>query len=588
MVFVTVFCVFVTLQRHVSNDKLNITNCFNVENRETIFFLRGRIVMKKKRVLCAILATTLVLTASMGLGGCNKKEKAGSASTSAEFLDYLKDAEYPIETDKTISWWTIKGPANYNWSKPDDVPSMVAYKKSIGVDIDWKSVSGNVKQQFSLLVASGDFPDIVTYEWGVAADVPGGPDKAISDGFITPMDDLLEYYAPDIVKYIEENPSVEKELKTNEGHYYYIPCYVTTEEQNGDSTNGYVFRKDWLDDLGLAVPETIEDWYVALKAFKEKKGAEAPISMNYNYMKRGLTNPYGIALGLYKEGSTIKYGYAERGFLEFVKEMNKWYKEGILDKSIVTVDDSTVNANMLTGRTGATLYWKGNIRTMMTEGPKRDSSFSIVGVPFPVMKKGDIPTFGDRDSMTYTAGAAISQKSQNKELAMKVLNYGFTDEGRELMLFGTEGESFNIEDGNYVFTDLVMNNPDGLTFSQATGAYVRNGESIPYLKSYSGLRANYKVVDVCPEVDEAIAAWSKNEPQHSQVPYSLAPDNKVSGEYAKLQTEIGTYAEEMLLKFIVGEESLENFDKYIAELNKRGLPRLLEIAQEAYDAYLDR
>ena len=41
-----------------------------------------------------------------------------------------------------------------------------------------------------------------------------------------------------------------------------------------------MIRKDWLDDLGLEVPETIDEWYTALKAFKEEKGATAPLTLN--------------------------------------------------------------------------------------------------------------------------------------------------------------------------------------------------------------------------------------------------------------------------------------------------------------------
>ena len=44
----------------------------------------------------------------------------------------------------------------------------------------------------------------------------------------------------------------------------------------------------------------------------------------------------------------------------------------------------------------------------------------------------------------------------------------------------------------------------------------------------------------------------------------------------------------MYLKFILGDTSLDEFDSYLAELEKRGLSRYLEIAQDCVDRYMDR
>jgi putative aldouronate transport system substrate-binding protein len=68
----------------------------------------------------------------------------------------------------------------------------------------------------------------------------------------------------------------------------------------------------------------------------------------------------------------------------------------------------------------------------------------------------------------------------------------------------------------------------------------------------------------------------------------MTPSDSSAAEYAKIQTSISSYANEMMFKFIVGEESLDNFDKYIAELNNRGLETMIRITQETYDRYLAR
>ena len=293
-------------------------------------------------------------------------------------------------------------------------------------------------------------------------------------------------------------------------------------------------------------------------------------------------------MGLFNDGGTVKYGYAEEGYRQFLTEMNKWYEEGLLDRNIATIDSKGIDANVLNGKTGASHYWKSSLRNVNIAGKDKDPDFSLVGVKFPVKEKGDIPRFGTKDAMIYYAGFAISQSSKNKELAMKFLDYGFSSEGRELMQFGIEGETYVIEDGEYKFTDLILNNPEGYSISEAKAIYVRNTENIPLLQGYDNLRAKYDTKDALPEIDETIARWKINDGSQVTISNSIAPGVELTSEYAKLQTEINTYASEMFLKFILGDTPLDAFDAYLAELNKRGLPRYLEIAQDCLDRYMDR
>lgn len=542
----------------------------------------------KKRRFCLALAIVLAIS-SVAFTGCgDKKEKETVAGADAEFLEYLKTAEYPIETDRTLTAWSYRGGTTYGTYKADELPYLKNLEKKTGIKVDWTFANTDVKQQFNLLVASGDFPDMVSYMWGVSADFPGGPERAIADGYITTLDDLMDDYAPNFKQYLSDNEIAQKELKTDSGNYYYVPNYVTTKEVNGGFSNGYVFRKDWLDDLGLGLPETIDEWYTALKAFKEEKGASAPFSLSYANLGRGLTNPYDISLGLFNDEGTVRYGYAEEGYRQFLTEMNKWYEEGLLDRNIATIDSKGIDANVLNGKTGASLYWKGGLRNVNIAGKEKDSDFSLVGVKFPVKEKGDVPRFGTKDAMIYYAGFAISESSNNKELAMKFLDYGFSAEGRELMQFGIEGETFVIEDGYYKYTDLITNNPEGYSIGEATAIYIRNTENIPVIQGYDNLRAKYEPKDVVPEVDESIERWKINDGSEVKISHSIAPGVELTSEYAKLQSEIGTYASEMFLKFILGDTPLEEFDAYLAELNKRGLPRYLEIAQDCVDRYMSR
>ncbi len=207
------------------------------------------------------------------------------------------------------------------------------------------------------------------------------------------------------------------------------------------------------------------------------------------------------------------------------------------------------------------------------------------------MNKGDTPKFGTKDAMVYMAGYAVSASSKNKELAIKVLDYGFTEEGRTMLEFGIEGDTYTVENGEIQYNDAIQNGNGDLSAAEAKSYYVRNTENIPMYRSStkpyltpSGQSATYTKKNEYPQQDEALEIWGVNLAPKYNIP-SLAPQDE---NYGKLSTDISAYAEEMMLKFITGEEPLSNFDSYLAEMNTRGYEQLHQIMQNAYTAYLNR
>ena len=67
---------------------------------------------------------------------------------------------------------------------------------------------------------------------------------------------------------------------------------------------------------------------------------------------------------------------------------------------------------------------------------------------------------------------------------------------------------------------------------------------------------------------------------------SLTPEE--ASEYGSTMNEINTYRYEMLVKFLLGTEPIENYDKFVQTMNDLGMQRVLEIKQAAYDRYNNR
>ena len=152
-----------------------------------------------------------------------------------------------------------------------------------------------------------------------------------------------------------------------------------------------------------------------------------------------------------------------------------------------------------------------------------------------------------------------------------------------LFNFGIEGESYTMVDGEPVYTEKITNNPEGLSMSAAmamymqsynTGAFVQDKR---YMEQYASL----------PQQKQAWDVWSATNAHNHIMPY-LYMDEEEAGEIAKLKTSISTYESEMIIKFIMGIEPIENYDKYLQELEARGLSKVLEAQQKAYERYLVR
>lgn len=544
----------------------------------------------KKRMAAAGMAVVL---AAAALSGCGSKE--AESSMSEKDLDAIAKSGYPIQTEtkQTLKIWTERGGDLVgNYSDPKQYPAVQNYADKLGVDLDWTFASvSNRAQEFNLLIASGDLPDIIGYYMANNGKdgMSGGPEKAIQDGWLQPVNDYIETYAPEYNEFLNKNPQAAKNVKTDSGQIYMVPYYASDDDNTTSGIGaGYLFRKDWLDDLGLSLPETIGEWETALRAFKEKKGAEAPLSLQYINVDRGLAGAFDVHLNWYHEGDTVKYGYAQPQYKEFLATMNRWYNEGLLDKNYATVDSKTVAANMLNGKSGATMEWTGTIPKWLPAGKEIDPNFDLAFVPFPVMNKGDEVKFGHKDPKVYFGGWGITQTSNKKELAMKVLNYGYTDEGREYLAYGEEGDTYTIKDGKYTFTDKILKNPEGMTRNEAMRYYI-NSANIPShsFTAGTGIRGISEPIYDYPQQREGIQRMSATKLDDYRMPY-VTPTLEETSEFTRIQSDIQKYAEEMLVKFITGKESLDQFDAYLSELEARGMSRLTEIMQNAYDRFEKR
>ena len=525
--------------------------------------------MKKTvKILAAVLSLVLV-------AGCTGKQ----TSKKAELGEAKYGDTYPIESEVTLThWMPMNAKISVSASNFGELPVAKELEKRTGIKVEYIHPSlTNAVEKLNLMIASGELPDIISYGWDT---YPGGPGKAVSDGVILPLNDYIEAYAPNLNAIHDKYPDLARASLTSEGDFYSAGLFMTDRKLR--TSSGIIIREDWLDDLNLSMPETIDEWHSVLTAFKEEKGATAPLSLDLNAVtKGGFIGAFGVIKDFYHIGDTVYFGPMEEGYKEFLKTMNQWYNEGLFDSNFSTNDKATITANMLNGKTGAMDgALSGGLGAMLQAA--KDPKFKLAGAPYVTHKKGETPMFGQLVA-AKVARSAITTKCKDIELAMKLLDYGYSEEGNMFFNFGTEGVSYEMVDGYPTYTDLIKNNPDGLSMAQAMTKYTMNGDSnnfvqdVRYLEQYAGL----------PVQQEAWKTWCNTKAEDYVLP-TLFIDSEHQTEFATKMTAINSYVDEMYVKFIAGTEPIENFDKYVKNLKELGVMQVLEMKQNAYDEYMKR
>jgi len=564
--------------------------------------------MSKKlmKILSLCIACLMIVAAAAGCGnsssspsgtpsaGNTGNSTANNSADSGSSTDAASNGTvtYPINTNEKLTYWVELNPSLVapNFTNLGDTEFAKQLEKETGVKVEYiHPTVGMGTQSFNLLVASGNMPDIIDYGWSKSVGgYPGGPEAAINNKIIIPLNSYLEKDAPDLKKILDENPDYDKMVKSDSGNYYIFPVMKLDDYLN--TTYGLCIRTDWLKDLGLAMPETIDDWYNVLKAFKDKKGATAPFSYAgagnafYPFENGVFIGAFGVNKGLYLDNGEVKFGPYEPGYKDWLVTMNKWFQEGLIDNNFATNDQKAMDSNILTGKTGVFGTWAGSgLSKYMPGTQENDPNATFSAVRYPVLNKGDKPQFNSLLNPFDGAGACITTSCRNPSLAAQFLNYGYTEKGRLTYNYGIEGVSYTMENGLPFMTDEVLKNPDGLPIGQAWSKYSRGVYPGPYFSEKRFLELYY----VYQEQKDALGIWTDNDmKKHLMPPVSPTPEE--SSEYARIINEVNSFVDEFTLKAIMGTEDLSNFDQYIKQLEKLNIKRALEIQQAALDRYNNR
>ncbi len=539
----------------------------------------------------------LVLLLSVTLFGCSTPVQtqatagATTAGTAAATTVAATTASGKIsDTPITLKYFIALGDKATQVVKSN--AEIAAYQKmeeKTGIKIEWQHPpAGQEMEQLNLIIASQKLPDLIFTNWNNYA---GGRAKALSDNVIIKLNDQIGKNAPNLKK-LMENKDTLKQMTLDDGTLCFFP--VIRDDMSVRVWFGPQIRKDWRDRLNLKEPTTIDEWHTVLTAFKSQDANgngdakdEIPFASSGASGVLNFTGAFGIVrAGFCLNGSKVVFSPIQPAFKEFLSTMAKWYEEGLIDPDFVATDGNSFSSKVTSGKVGA--YFgslAGNLGRFGQALKQADAKADLIGTAWPKGAAGkDYQTEGQHIAANTGSGTAISSQCKNVDVAVKWLDYHYSEAGSLLLNFGVEGVSYKMVNGYPTFTDEIFKNPNGLTYDVALSKYALSANTTEAMRQDPREFEQYSLGTSYQK--DANKKWGSGDTSLLLPP--ITPTADESAQLSKIMNEVNTYVNESYVKFIMGQEPIANFDKFAENIKNMNIQKAIDIQQAAYDRFQKR
>ena len=476
-----------------------------------------------------------------------------------------------------------------------DNPVVKWIEEDTGLTLEFiHAPSGDDGSYFQQLLASGDLPDLL-YTDLFHTTYPGGVEGAIADGLLYNVTELVETKAPNFMQLCNNlnDPDIERRIRGDEGNIIKFGSRFLGQVNEDKIFNGLVVRADWLEKYDLEAPVTIDDYTNVLRTFKEN-GVEIPLALcefstNTQF---NANNPIASAFDVsflnfdLDDDGNVHYSRTQDGYKEFLKVLRGWAQEGLIDTDFVSRKVGDCSKLFENGTAGMAFMHTYDVKMAVTAGPAVDPEFKILCLEMPKVNASDETHMSNIVCSINNFSFQVSADSKHPKEAVQFIDYLCRPEILKVIAYGTneEVETYTLnEDGTMVFTDFVTDNPDGNDYNTMRALYTCEPLQIKY---DDDLEAAQYSLDEC---HQSWDAWGKQNDNAHVLPKYLTLTTEESKEVTQIKTKLANYSDELVYRFIFGEEDIDSsWDGFVAQLKELGSERGEEIYKAAYDRYLAR
>ncbi len=294
------------------------------------------------RKLTMLFALTIVPVLAFGAAGAEGAAAERMLPTPAGVLPIVEE---PV----TLKVFVAPAPfiGDFNTNK-----ATIYWEDMTGVNIEWIQVPAQDKEEkLSLMLSSGsDLPDIISTPLSFEQVILYG-----SQGLFLPLNDLIDEYGHGVHKVFKLEPNARNVITAPDGNIYALPyyndCYHCRYAQRA------WINVDWMQRLGLEMPETTDELVEVLRAFKDNdangngKEDEIPLLSLANSWHSDSTaflmnpftfNPGNSTMWRYVEGDEIVFAPLQPGWKDGLRYLRMLHDEGLLDPESFSIDQNSL------------------------------------------------------------------------------------------------------------------------------------------------------------------------------------------------------------------------------------------------------
>ncbi|WP_169507534.1 extracellular solute-binding protein [Paenibacillus harenae] len=470
--------------------------------------------------------------------------------------------------EKVESFRFLKAPISIELPKQDPYYDYVISKTGIDAKLEtfpWNDYT----QRLQTIIASGDIPELFR---------PAGTidQTLITQGGALALDELLQEYAPNLWKKFPEEVWNKVRAASDDGKIYYIPKYDS--DMPGRSI---IMRKDWLENVGMEVPTTLEEYVEVLKAFRDKdpnqNGQKDELPTSGREGARWMDSMfgmYGIAMFEgYPEWQVVDGQMMYAGITPNMKEalafLNMLYKEKLLDNETFLNKSDTWNAKIQSDKVGVWFHIPYQANTVIDNLKKVNPNAELVGAPLPKVDGYD--GFISQKPLAFIDYMIPKSAAEQAPTILKYLDWWYSEEAETFMIYGLENDTWVKEDGKIKYL------PEKDTQEKMTLRGNGTMSALSYYDTEFFVKTSELLHGEFTHVIQQM--WDTARP-FSQFIASDGMPNSVYNGFG----DIGSHKiyQEYAAKFITGELPIEKFDEYVETWKKSGGDEVSKKVNEWY------